>query len=382
MKKAFINGEIFTGNAVLSGYTLYCEGDYILDVKDASPCDDYDGEIIDCTNKRIAPGFIDIQVNGGGGVLFNDDTTVEGIQTIMKAHQQFGTVALLPTLISDSHEKIKAAIAATNEAIANNIPGVLGIHLEGPFLNANRKGVHNPLYFTPLGHENIPMLCGLNKGITLVTIAPEQSSSDVIKQLSANGIHVFAGHTDATYEQTKNALENGLTGFTHLFNAMTPMHSREPGVVGAALEDHDSWCGIIVDGYHVNNATLKVAIAAKAPRKMLLVTDAMPTVGTTEKQFMLYGEEIMAHNGRCATPAGTLAGSDLDMMSAVKNTVNWLDIEWPEAIRMASTYPAECLGIDNQYGYLTKGHKAAFIIIDEALNLDSVWVNSQCVEKL
>ena len=210
-------------------------------------------------------------------------------------------------------------------------------------------------------------------------LTSEQSKPAVIKQLSDNGVLVFAGHTGANYEQTKIALDKGLKGFTHLFNAMTPMLGREPGVVGAALEDNNSWCGIIVDGYHVDNATLKVAIAAKATGKMVLVTDAMPTVGAVDKRFMLNGEEIIARDGRCATDADTLAGSDLDMISAVQNTVNWLGVDWCEAIRMASTYPAQCLGVDQHYGFLAEGYIASFVVLDQQLNLDSVWVEANCV---
>ncbi|CAH0990920.1 N-acetylglucosamine-6-phosphate deacetylase [Sinobacterium norvegicum] len=380
MSKAFINGDIFTGEEVLSGYTLYTDGDTITDVSPESPCHSYDGEIIDCAGKTLAPGFIDIQVNGGGGVLFNDQTNADGIEAIVKAHQRFGTVAMLPTLISDSHEKIQAAITATDEAIAEKIPGVLGVHLEGPFLNPERKGVHNPEYFSALENDFVPMLSALKTGATLVTMAPEQSQPEIVKQLSNNGVLVFAGHTGASYQQTKVALNNGLKGFTHLFNAMTPMLSREPGVVGAALEDTHSWCGIIVDGYHVDNASLKVAIAAKATGKMVLVTDAMPTVGAEDKRFVLNGEEIVAKNGRCATAADTLAGSDLDMISAVNNTVKWLDVDWQEAIRMASTYPAQCLGVDHHYGFLAQGYKASFVVLDQQLNLDSVWVEASRID--
>ncbi|ROS01425.1 N-acetylglucosamine 6-phosphate deacetylase [Sinobacterium caligoides] len=379
MKQAFINGAIFTGDEVLHGYTLYCEGERISALTSGDPASEYDGEIIDLDGKRLVPGFIDLQVNGGGGVLFNDDTSAAGIEAIVKAHQPYGTVAMLPTLISDSHDKIAAAVQATDDAIEQSVAGVLGVHLEGPFLNPCRKGVHNPDYFSALEHDFVPMLSALRHGRTLVTMAPEQSELAVIRQLTERGVLVFAGHTGADYQQTKAALEQGLCGFTHLFNAMTPMQSREPGVVGAALEDKHSWCGLIVDGYHVSNATLKVAIAAKQNGKMVLVTDAMPSVGAESKSFTLNGELITASEGRCATAADTLAGSDLDMISAVRNCVQWLDLDWQEAIRMASRYPAECLGVQNDYGSIRAGFKASFLCVDEQLNISGVWVEGSRV---
>src|SRR5690606_3259951 len=239
--------------------------------------------------------------NGGGGVLFNDAPDIETLRTIGKAHCRFGTTGFLPTLISDEFSVMHQGLQAVSEALAQGLPGILGIHLEGPFLNTARKGVHDASKFRRLDQEALALLTSLDRGKTLVTLAPELTTPDMIRALTAAGVIVAAGHTAADYETIRQALNAGLSSFTHLFNAMTPMTGREPGVVGAALEDANSWCGLIMDGYHVHPATLKVAIAAKARGKMILVTDAMPTVGADVKEFVLKGETIRAVNGRCAT---------------------------------------------------------------------------------
>ncbi|WP_018415393.1 N-acetylglucosamine-6-phosphate deacetylase [Teredinibacter turnerae] len=328
---------------------------------------------VDLNGARLLPGFIDTQVNGGGGVLFNDEPSLAGLRTISEAHRAFGTTGLLPTLISDDLAVMERAIAAVDKAFASGLPGILGIHLEGPFLNSERKGVHNPDKFRLIDNNALNLLCSLKHGVTLVTLAPETTTPDIIKKLRMHGVIVAAGHTAATYGQTRLALDNGVTSFTHLFNAMTPMSSREPGVVGAALEDTGSWCGIIVDGFHVHPATLRNALNAKAKGKMILVTDAMPSVGAEHKTFQLNGETITAEGGRCATATGTLAGSDLDMFSAVNNTVDKLRCSWPEAGRMASQYPAEMLGLENTYGAISCGKSADFVVLNERDQLQEVW---------
>lgn len=373
MRQLFYNAILFDGEQTHHNAFLVVNDQHIETVSMSRPDGPFEYSI-DMNNQIIAPGFIDLQVNGGGGVLLNDQPTPEGIRAIVEAHQRFGTVAMLPTLISDSLDKMKTAVQATEYAISHRQAGVLGIHLEGPFLNPVRKGVHNAEFFQPLPASMVAFLAAAKAGEILLTLAPEQSERDTIEAASKAGVHVFAGHTGADYQQTKAGLTAGIKGFTHLFNAMTPMTSRAPGVVGAALEDSDSWCGIIVDGFHVDPTTLKVAIAAKPKGKILLVTDAMPTVGMVDKQFTLNGETIRAKNGRCATANDTLAGSDLDMITAVQNTVNWLGIEWQEAIRMASTYPAQAIGVDHQLGFLKPKFLASFVVLNKDLNLTEVWV--------
>lgn len=374
MKTALINTTLFTGEEWLSQHAVIIENDKIVALSDENHLP-ADVRIIDLKGQRLIPGLIDTQVNGGGGVLFNDAPNIETIRTIGAAHRQFGTTGFYPTLISDDLEVVKKAIAAVSQAIAEKIPGVLGIHLEGPFLNPERKGVHNAEKFKTINEDAFQLLTSLRVGKTLITIAPELTTPGMITRLANAGIVVSAGHSAATYEQTKHALAAGLSSFTHLFNAMTPLTSREPGMVGAALENNDSWCGIIVDGYHVHPSTLKIAHTAKAKEKMVLVTDAMPSVGAIEKTFTLNNESILYDNGRLTTTNGTLAGSDLNMLAAVKNTIKKVGIDIDEAIRMASVYPAAMMGISNTLGKIKPGHNASMILIDENFNLLRSWID-------
>ncbi len=373
MTEAFINGRIFTGDQWLDDHALIIREGRILDLV---PNETLPNDMIhvNLRGNRLVPGLIDTQVNGGGGVLFNDAPTVATLKTLGAAHRRFGTTGFLPTLISDDFTVMERGIAAVADAIEQKVPGVLGIHLEGPFLNEARKGVHDANKFRRIDTRALALLQSLKRGKTLATLAPELTTPEAIQTLVDAGVIVAAGHTAATYEQIRTALEAGLSSFTHLFNAMTPMASREPGVVGAALEDPNSWCGLIVDGYHVHPATLKVAIAAKASGKMVLVSDAMPSVGAEKKSFVLKGETIRAENGRCATPDGTLAGSDLDMLSAVRNSVRDLGLSLDEALRMASRYPAAMLGLDRELGSLAPGYLASMIAIDDELNLYGSWI--------
>ncbi len=325
----------------------------------------------------LLPGFIDTQVNGGGGVLLNDSPTVDGVAAIAAAHRRFGTTGLLPTLISDDLDVLARAIRAVDDAIAAGVPGVLGIHLEGPFLNPARKGIHDAAKFRTLDAAAIDLLSGLRRGRTLVTLAPELAPPGAIADLVARGVIVSAGHTAADHATIRRALDEGMTGFTHLFNAMTPFGSREPGVVGAALEDGGSWCGLIVDGHHVHPASLRVAARAKGLERLMLVTDAMPTVGRDEKSFTLGGRTIRAADGRCVAEDGTLAGSDLDMMTAVRNTMAVLDLPLERAVPLASANPARFLGLDGERGELLPGRAADMVLIDGGRRVREVWIGGR-----
>ncbi|MDN3639287.1 N-acetylglucosamine-6-phosphate deacetylase [Simiduia curdlanivorans] len=377
---ALINATIFDGEHWHSDKALVLANDKIRALVPASGLEKANYELVDLTGLKLIPGLIDTQVNGGGGALLNDKPSVATLCTIGDAHRKLGTTSFLPTLISDDLSVVGATIKAVSEAMAKKVPGVIGVHLEGPFLNSLRKGVHNAEKFKVIDEQAFELLTSLKSGKTYVTLAPECTTPEMIKRLADAGVIVAAGHTAATYEETKLALDSGLKAFTHLFNAMTPLTSREPGVVGAALEDHHSWCGIIVDNYHVAPATLRVAIAAKAKGKMVLVTDAMPTVGASEKSFILNGEKIFAKDGRCATANDTLAGSDLDMIGAVKNTHELLGLALGEAIRMASTYPAEMLGMASELGQLKPDFRANCITIDDDFNVHHSWIDGQLVQ--
>ena len=323
---------------------------------------------------HLLPGYIDVQVNGGGGVLFNNAPTVEALRSIVAGHRRFGSTGLMPTLISDDVETMRLAVAAVRQAIAEGVPGVLGIHLEGPYIAPERKGTHNAEKFRVPDAAEIEMATSLDNGVTLVTLAPEQVPADTIRAMVARGAKVAAGHTAASYEQARVGLDAGISGFTHLYNAMTPLQGRDPGVVGAALEDPHSWCGVIVDGVHVHPASLRVALAAKPRGKILLVTDAMPMVGADAPSFELYGETITAIDGVVRNAAGSLAGSALDMASAVRNTVQMLGLPLEEAARMASTYPAQFLGIDDYRGRIAPGCAADLVLLDDALQVRETWI--------
>ncbi len=371
----FHNGHILTEDGFEDACCVVVEDGHIVSVLHgvAPP----HGQPIDLEGGFLAPGFIDVQVNGGAGVLFNNDPTAEAIAQIGRGHRLFGTTGFLPTLISDTPDTMQRAIAATQQAIAQGVPGVLGIHLEGPYIAPARKGTHDASTFRVPDADEIAMVTSLAHGVTLITLAPEQVPTDVIKTLVARGAIVCAGHTAGSYADTRAGLEAGVTGFTHLYNAMTPLQGREPGVVGAALEDTNSWVGVIVDGVHVHPASLKVALAAKPRGKVLLVTDAMPMVGSTSPSFTLYGETITAIDGVVRNAAGSLAGSALDMASAVRNTVNLLGLPLAEACRMAAQYPAEFLGLGHERGRIAPGYRADLVLLDANLHVRNTWISGK-----
>jgi N-acetylglucosamine-6-phosphate deacetylase len=320
----------------------------------------------------LAPGFIDIQVNGGGDVLFNDAPTPETARAMVAAHRRLGTTAILPTLISDSPEKMRAALASMDSLIATE-PGILGIHLEGPFLSPEKAGVHNIAALRRPTADDFNAITAPRRGITLATLAPEEVPHDFVKKLTSAGIRVALGHSMATYAQTKAAMAEGLSGFTHLFNAMRPLASREPGPIAAALESPSASFGLIADGVHVAPAMLRLAF--RGAGRPILVSDAMPPVGGTRNSFTLYGDTITVCNGRCTRADGTLAGACLDLASAVRNCVRLCDLPLPDALRFASTHPAEFLGLGHLVGRLTPGLRADMVALDpRTLRVLDCWV--------
>ena len=374
MTVALTNARVLATDGWRNDLAVLLDGERIVDL--LAPADPRVREAHqhDLGGAMLLPGFIDVQVNGGGGVLFNEAPTVDALRRIGAAHRRYGTTGFLPTLISDDAAVMRAALAAVEQALTEGVPGVLGIHLEGPYLAPARKGVHDSKYFHAPNRDELAMLCAPHRGVRLLTLAPDQVPLASIGTLTADGVIVCAGHTAADYAATRAALAAGVRGFTHLFNAMTPFGSREPGVVGAALEDADSWCGIIVDGHHVHPASLRVAIAAKPRGKMLLVTDAMPPVGSDHPDFVLNGETITAKGGICQTAQGVLAGSALDMATAVRNTVQLLGLPLDEAVRMASTYPADFLGLGASHGRIAAGYQADLGVLDDAYRVQQSWI--------
>jgi N-acetylglucosamine-6-phosphate deacetylase len=320
----------------------------------------------------LAPGFVDIQVNGGGDVLFNDAPTPDAVRSIVAAHCRFGTTALMPTLISDTPAKMQAAIA-TVEALVGVEPAVIGIHLEGPFLSPEKAGVHDVRAIRRPTSDDLALLTARRPGVTLVTLAPENVPEGFIAKLTAAGVRVALGHSMATHAQTCAAMAAGMTGFTHLFNAMRPLEAREPGPIGAALDSHAAWYSLIVDDIHVAPASLRLAL--RGAGRPILVTDAMPPVGGVRSSFVLNGEEIFVRNGRCARQDGTLAGACLDMATAVRNCVRLLRMPLTDALRLASAHPASFLGLGDKLGRLAPGYRADMVELDSlSIEVRRTWV--------
>lgn len=377
MSLALRNGRVLRADGFVRGQCVLIEQGRIADVLPQDDARCRAAQPYDLGDGLLLPGFIDLQVNGGGGVLFNDAPSVESIRAIGAAHRRFGTTAFLPTLISADLDIVARAIAAVRGAIAAGVPGVLGIHIEGPFLNVARKGVHDPAKLRELDPSALGLLTSLHGGRTLVTLAPEMTTPKLIEQLVAAGVVVSAGHTNASYAEIRAALAHGLTGFTHLFNAMSQLTGREPGTVGAALDDQRSWCGIIVDGEHTDPVVLRIALRCKPHNRFMLVTDAMPGVGTSQQSFELQGRRITVRGYTCVDEDGRLAGSNIDMASCVRNAVAMLGVPLPQAVRMASQFPAEFLGVAHEYGRIAAGQRANLVLTDDELNVRETWIDGK-----
>ncbi|HEX3845990.1 MAG TPA: N-acetylglucosamine-6-phosphate deacetylase, partial [Steroidobacteraceae bacterium] len=256
-RSALLNGRILSDAGIVGGRALLLSGARIEALADPADPRCAGAERIDLGGRLLLPGFIDVQVNGGGGVLFNDHPSLESLRAIGAAHRRFGTTGWLPTLISDEISVIERAFGAVQSAVDSGMPGVLGIHLEGPFINPVRRGIHEPRNLRRLARDALPLLTGLRGGRTVVTLAPEMAAPDMIAELAAAGVLVSAGHSAAGFAETTAAIAAGVRGFTHLFNGMPRLEPRAPGIVGAALDDQETWCGIIVDGHHVDPVVLK-----------------------------------------------------------------------------------------------------------------------------
>ncbi|HKX35622.1 MAG TPA: N-acetylglucosamine-6-phosphate deacetylase [Rhizorhapis sp.] len=373
MMFALAHGRILIGASFVEGRAVLVEEGHIAAI--VPEADIPAGTLVhDLGGQMLVPGFIDTQLNGGGGVLFNDNPAIDAIAAIGAAHRAFGTTGFLPTLISDDLEVIRRAVAAVDEAIHKGVPGVLGIHIEGPFLNPLRKGIHDGSKIRPLDDEGFSAITGLKRGRTLLTLAPERTTPMMVRRLADAGIIVAAGHSEASCAEVKLALDHGLTGFTHLFNAMSPLTAREPGVTGAALDDSRAWCGLIADGRHVDPVAMRVALRCKGPEKLMLVTDAMPSVGMASKHFMLQGQRIEVIDGACVNQDGTLAGSDLDMGHAVRNAAAMLEVGLETAIQMASATPAAFLGLSHRTGRIAAGLAADLAALDECGRVMQSWI--------
>lgn len=376
---ALVGAQIFTGDIFLEDYAVIVNGDRIESI---IPVQDLPDNIrqIPLENGILAPGFIDLQVNGGGGEFFTQNTSLSAIKTILDAHRKFGTTSLLPTLISSSADIHHKAVNSVITAMQAGFSGVLGVHIEGPFFAMEKRGAHAEKFIREINSADMDWLDAITKNTDLkilLTLAPETIPPGMIQQLSQKGILVFAGHTDATYEQIQIAIEEGLCGFTHLYNAMRNSSAREPGVVGAALENQQTWCGIIIDGHHVHPASARIAYAAK-PEKIFLVSDAMATVGSADKSFQLYDEKInesQIDSTACLiNQEGKLAGSAIGLIDAVKLNTEWVGVDLAESLRMASLYPACCLKLDHQLGKIQPGYRADLVHFTDDFHVTSTWV--------
>jgi len=374
MALALVNGRVLLPAGLRDDLCVVIDGDRIRAIS-SEPATD--AELIDLGGRTLLPGFIDTQVNGGGGVLFNDEPSVEAIAAIGRAHRHYGTTGFLPTLISDDLAVVERAIAAVDAAIMAGIPGVLGIHIEGPFLSAARHGIHDPSKLRKFDPRALELLSSAMRGRTLVTLAPEEVDPADIAALTKRGVIVAAGHTDADYETVRQAIDHGLSGFTHIFNAMSPLMNRAPGAVGAALEDDRTIAGIIVDGHHLHPATVRVALRAKGPERLMLVTDAMPSVGATQPNFILQGRVIHEEDGLLRDDQGVLAGSSLDMASAVRNLMIQTGAPLRTAAMMASSVPARFLRLDDDTGAIAAGLRADLVLVDNDLNVVRSWIGGQ-----
>ena len=322
----------------------------------------------------LAPGFIDLQVNGGGGVLLNDQPTADGMCAIARAHRRYGTTACLPTLITDTREQMRSAIESARLICGRE--GVLGLHLEGPFLSPQRPGVHRVDRIKRPDTGDLEELCKLGSaGRSLVTLAPECVPADFIRTLVSSGVRISIGHSEASAAVVMQAVADGATGVTHLFNAMPSLSARAPGIIGAALTERRLTAGLIVDGIHVDPVSVRTAFASKGSDRIALVTDAMPTVGASLDRFELVGRSIKLVDGRLTTEEGTLAGAHLDMASAVRNAVRLAQVPLEDALRAASLTPATFLGLEHERGTLLPGARADFVALTQELKVIATWID-------
>ena len=373
---ALAAARVFDGETFLRDRTLLLRGGAIVDITAVPP----PGVPVTRLSPEmiLAPGFIDVQVNGGGGVLLNDNCGVEGIRRIVAAHRLGGTTGLLATLITDTRPAIAHAIEGVAAAIAAGVPGLLGIHLEGPFLSPRRIGIHDPARLARFGEGDAALLTGLGaRGITLVTLAPEEVPPGAVAELVARGARVCAGHTADDGPAIRRALGEGLTGFTHLFNAMSQMGPRAPGAVGVALGEPDTFAGIIADGHHVGDLQLRLALRLMGRDRLMLVSDAMPPVGDDSDGFTLFGRRIRRDGDRLTGEDGTLAGAAITMVEAVRHMSGRGGATLEEALAMASLTPARFLGLDGRRGRIAPGFAADLVALTPDLTVTDTWIGGR-----
>lgn len=372
---ALSNCKIYTGSDVLTDHAVIIENDLIQSIVPVAELP-LGIEVKDLAGANLSPGFIDLQLNGCGGVMLNDAITPETMQIMHEANLKSGCTSFLPTLITSSDEDMRTAISAAREYHNQYQNQSLGLHLEGPYLNVAKKGIHNVDFIRPSDESMIDLICANADIIAKVTLAPEQNDPEHIARLKAAGIVVSIGHTNATYAEARKGFEAGITFATHLFNAMTPMVGREPGVVGAIYDTPDVYAGIIADGFHVDYANIRIAHKIKG-EKLVLVTDATAPAGANIDHFIFVGKKVYYRDGKCVDENGTLGGSALTMIEAVQNSVEHAGIALDEALRMATLYPATAIGVEDRLGRVRKGMVANLTIFDRDFKVKATVVNGQ-----
>ena len=378
--KAIINGELFIGNKFYTGKVLIMDGERIVDIIPQEELITTYGNIetIDAENAYVTPGFIDLQLNGCGGVLFNDDISLETLDTMHKTNLKYGCTSFTPTLITTGDESIEKAIELVKGIENKGKYGVVGLHIEGPYISLQKKGIHNPKFIRKADEAMIDKMIEAGKeNVRIVTLAPENTDKKIISKLNAAGIHVAVGHSNASYEQVKEKEGFGITLATHLYNGMSSFNHRDPGVVGAVF-DSDIKAGVIADGFHCHYSAIKSAIKIMGER-LYLVTDAVAPVGTDMEYFYFEGNKVFYKDGKCFGEDGTLGGSALTMDAGVRNLVKYCDITLEEAVRMATLYPAKAVNIDNEYGKLQPGCFADIVFLDKHLRLKKVIAKGELV---
>lgn len=375
--KAIVNGELFLGDRFYKNKALIIEDDRIIDILSTNKVDEVYGTIekIDANGQYVTPGFIDLQINGCGGVLFNDEINYDGLKTMYETNLKYGCTSFTPTLITTGDENIIKAIELVENIDKKKI-GVLGLHIEGPYISLEKKGIHNPKFIRKADEKIIDRMVKAGKeNVRIVTLAPENTDGKIINKLSKNGINVALGHTNATFEQVKEKEPFGIRLATHLYNGMSSFTHREPGVAGAIF-DSDIYAGVIVDGFHCHYSAIKSAKKIMGER-LYLVTDAVSPVGTNMEYFYFEGNKVYYKDGKCFGEDGTLGGSALTMDMGVKNLVKHCDLTLEEAIRMATLYPAKAVKIDDEYGKIEVGYFADILFIDKHLNLKKVFAKGE-----
>ena len=379
MKQAITGSKLFNGIDFIEHKALLIEDQHIAGIvnKDAIPTD---FQVKKLEGGILSPGFIDLQVNGGGGKLFNNSPDKESLNTIISAHQYFGTTSIMPTVISDSLNILQKCTDTISNEIDNN-HSLLGIHIEGPFFNVKYRGVHQKQYINTINASYLNLFETLDKFPVMLTLAPECISIKQLKHLNSLGFKILAGHTDANYDQLEEAVKYGLDGFTHLFNAMGQISAREPGVVGSAFDFDETSASIIVDLHHVHPSLINLSFKQKPKGKLFFVSDSMATINHGEPSFELYDEVVSESNGRIINSEGKLAGSSITQIDAIKNAYQKCSIPLENAISMATLYPAEYLGVSDYIGQLKKGYRADLAHFDSNFHVQNVWLAGKQIKE-